>query len=163
MSDVYPAIRGITKREFRTLDVCCPECTGRGHNCSTCDDRTVVCPTCKGARWVNGREENRWELKLFRCSDCGLDMSTGWEFDAEREAATVERWLTVWRRERDAARPDGEWHVEPGVAQEVTQEAAARWRPPTPEEDALVRASLRPEPVAVAVDELFEDDDDLPF
>lgn len=148
-------LQSLTRLEFRLLRVCCPECEATRKGCECCNGTGLVCPTCTGSQWLAMRQEGDVSIRV-RCHDCGVDMSDGWEADVDKKYAAIERWLYEWQSGEHPYVP------KPAVVNPVGGLPPAP--PITPDEDALIRASLRQsEPADDEPPYSNEDFDDLPF
>lgn len=90
------SLKDLPRIEFFKLQVCCPECMAKKSSCFACGGSGLVCPTCRGARYLAKHREGDGSLML-RCYDCGFDTSQGWEYDPDKEMRAIERWLEDWK------------------------------------------------------------------
>lgn len=180
--------------------MCCPECKGfdphdqevfdpfggttwrRAKLCETCGSGRLVCPTCRGHRFVSDHTGNTVVGELRRCPSCMVPLGIGpngkerWEHSPEREADAIVTWLQRWRQKRGDT-PTLQLQ-EPAV-QDVAaarrareeeqarkdQEAAAVWEAwKAKQAEQAAQASASTSTAAAAGEELFDDElDDIPF
>jgi hypothetical protein len=90
-----PALKDVSLIEYLTMQICCPDCMTKRAGCKVCGGTGFVCPTCRGARFLAVHQDQDASL-LSPCHDCGLDMSKGWVYDADKEFLAIERWIEDW-------------------------------------------------------------------
>jgi hypothetical protein len=67
----------------------CPECHGRG--CDYCHNLGMVCPQCRGARWLTDGVPTHAQPKITACPSCTVDRPGGRGYSAALEARAIQR------------------------------------------------------------------------
>ncbi len=72
----------------------CGGCRGRG--CPSCNMLGFVCPTCRGHRFLADGPIGAQNGKVLPCLDCTAAVGPNRrEYDAHREAAAIQRYITL--------------------------------------------------------------------
>lgn len=76
----------------------CQTCHGRGvqgnpeHDaCESCGGLGMVCPTCRGSRWLTDGKPASGRTSLTGCPDCTETSGTGWSYSVAAEARAIQR------------------------------------------------------------------------
>ena len=145
LTAVFPELASLAStREYRELGISCPDCQGGAVSCRTCNDLRLVCPRCRGKRWLrDNRFGSSVDQDVIACPDC-MELEhekngPAYRLNLAGELNIIRGWIARWAYNNSwtvapdatpaAPVPDAEIRTAPSPAVDTETDAEQNYIP----------------------------------